>query len=238
VNSLHFLKEVLDFVEKTPELTGKNCVENKTTYPNPFFGNIESAQILTVGVNPSDGESAPSRESNWPADMTRDQPHERLKNYFVSRCPHHCWFDGWIESFRKLKPGFSYTDGSVAHKDLSPRVTIPMSRVRDKLIFQKMIGADIEFLFKILFESENIRLVMTGGKVLGDKYVAQWIRNCAPSPLILRPAGKGIGATSLYQFSGLNREVWLFSCGVSPRFREQLLKNVSENRGALIEFLS
>jgi hypothetical protein len=237
VNDVKFLKEVLDFVKKTPELTRNNLAREAVCYPIPFFGNISSAEVLTVGVNPSNGEFAPPRQIYWPAGMTPNQLLERLRSYFCGAYPPHPWFEGWTESFRELDPRLSYTNGAVAHTDLSPRVTTPMSYIQDPLLFEKMIRTDIKFLFRILFENKKIRLIMTGGQVLGPKYIAQWIRNLAPKPLQLLPSGKGNRATSFYKFVGLGREVGLFSSGVGPTFRDQLIENVSANRDKLLDVL-
>jgi hypothetical protein len=61
-------------------------------HPIPFFGNLESAEVLTIGVNPSSTEFEPWRD--WPEQrMTSEDLSNRLLDYF--RRPHpkpHPWF--------------------------------------------------------------------------------------------------------------------------------------------------
>ena len=49
------------------------------TFPVPFFGKIDSARVLTVGVNPSDGEF---KNRNWPESLDPEDLKERIYAYF------------------------------------------------------------------------------------------------------------------------------------------------------------
>jgi hypothetical protein len=238
MNSLDLLREVLDHVEKTPELTGVNQSPHKIVYPIPFFGDIESATILTIGVNPSDGEFALPRTQHWPPNLPLNRLHGRLKNYFMGNCPPYYWFNAWIESFKRLDVRYSYKNGTAAHIDLSPRITTRMSCAPNPTIFQHMIEADIKFLFKTIAGNNNLKLIMTGGKVLGQKYIAQWIRTFAPEPIVFQYEGNGFGRTSFYRVNGLGRGVWLFSSSVGPTFKEKLVEHVFTNRDQLLEILN
>ena len=241
MNCLDLLRDVLDHVEKKPELTGVNQSPHKIVYPIPFFGNIESTTILTIGVNPSDGEFAPPRTQYWPANLSLDQLHERLKNYFTGNCPPYYWFDAWIESFKQLDLQYSYKNGTAAHTDLSPRITIPMRNIQNTTsvtIFQQMIKSDIKFLFEAIAGNHNLKLILTGGRVLGQDYIAQWIGRFAPEPIIFQYEGNGLGQTSFYRINGLGREVWLFSSSVGPASSQKLIDHVFTNRARLLEILN
>jgi hypothetical protein len=235
VNSSQLLKQVLEHVSETPHLLEINqSRRNVVVCPIPFFGNLESATILTIGVNPSDGEFARTR---WPDKISPQALHDRLKNYFNNPCKAHPWFSAWNQAFQELGESLAYEKETAAHTDISPRATIPMNRVKDKLLFKQMLETDIEFLFKAIECGKKVKLIMTGGKVLGEFFIAQWIRKYALKPIMLEPIKKGFGATSFYKLKEFDREITVFSSSVSPGFHFQLLKNVRANREELRKIL-
>ena len=130
-------------------------------WPIPFFGDIRTARVLTVGVNPSTTEFNPTR---W-GQITNDaQWTERLLNYFhVPGIPWHKWFLPWEASLRLL--GCSYEDGSAAHLDLSPRSTTVMSQAhRNK--FCEMVAGDVHWLFESLKFAPKARLILAAGTMI------------------------------------------------------------------------
>lgn len=88
--------------------------------PIPFFGDIKTAKIVTIGANPSADEL---RENNWSESMSSTQIEEKLLNYFYDN--QHKWFDTWEEALNII--GFSYRDGTAAHIDLCPWATKSLS---------------------------------------------------------------------------------------------------------------
>jgi hypothetical protein len=234
VNSFELLKQVLKHVSETPDLLGVNRSSYNTICPIPFFGNLESATILTVGVNPSDREFAPGR---WPDKISPEALHSRLKNYFHNSCKAHSWFFGWNQALREINENFTYDKETVVHTDLSPRATIPMTQARDKSLFRQMLKDDIKFLFETIDCSKKVKLIMTGGKVLREFYISQWIGKYASKPIVLEPIKKGVGATYFYKLKGFGRDVSVFSSGVSPSFHIRLLENVRANRDELRRIL-
>jgi len=59
---------------------------DRPLHPIPFFGNLESAQVLTIGLNPSSTEFEPWRK--WPdSKMDPDDLARRLAGYFRSVNP-------------------------------------------------------------------------------------------------------------------------------------------------------
>lgn len=92
------------------------------THAIPFFGPIEGATVLTVGVNPSWMEF---RNRNWPENLSAPELAERLRNYSSSdKALPHPWFSRWGEGLNLL--GVKY-GVSAAHLDLSPRATRAMA---------------------------------------------------------------------------------------------------------------
>ena len=58
----HF-KKLVGYVKRTDSQYEQLYEPNLSVHPIPFFGNIKSARILTVGVNPSNGEF---KNRGWP----------------------------------------------------------------------------------------------------------------------------------------------------------------------------
>src|ERR1017187_480867 len=115
------------------------------THAIPFFGDVESAQILTVGVNPSAGEFV-GRE--WPTTMTPGPLAERLTAYFVHpSVPPHPWFASWSDAVELL--GLSYVHGA-APLDLSPRATAAMGSHADWEGFARLVERDARWFFEAL----------------------------------------------------------------------------------------
>jgi hypothetical protein len=90
--------------------------------PIPFFGNVEHARLVTVGLNPSSGEFAPWRE--WEAVSGPEELTFRLVNYFrlagVVLPPAHRWFGEILEASRILRCPHAI---ATAHVDFCPWAT-------------------------------------------------------------------------------------------------------------------
>lgn len=73
---------------------------NATTHAIPFFGDVESAKALTVGVNPSAGEFI---NRGWPRTISKEIHTGRLQNYFTNEFVQpHPWFKTWTEALELL----------------------------------------------------------------------------------------------------------------------------------------
>ena len=68
------------YISKTDSKYLINYKENLVVHPIPFFGNIETAKVLTVGANPSSGEFNKNRD--WPEDISNIDLQHRLLKYF------------------------------------------------------------------------------------------------------------------------------------------------------------
>jgi len=98
----------------------KGIIPNIPVHPIPFFGVIEKARIITVGLNPSPTEFMEA--NRWP--KTPLSPHDlarRLVDYF--RLPHiapHHWFAELQWSLDVLHCPYRF---AAAHVDVSPWTT-------------------------------------------------------------------------------------------------------------------
>jgi hypothetical protein len=103
--------------QQTRDMLGINPV------PIPFFGNVDHARIVTVGLNPSSGEFAAWRK--WKAAYTADDLTHRLVNYFrlanVTLPPAHVWFGEILEASHNLGCPHGL---AAAHVDLCPWATV------------------------------------------------------------------------------------------------------------------
>jgi hypothetical protein len=93
--------------------------------PIPFFGRLDTAIVLTVGVNPSADEFRADRATIWRGVTSSADLLNRLTSYFES-APHP-WFGPWRSALNLL--GVAYENGTAAHLDLSARATISMQNV-------------------------------------------------------------------------------------------------------------
>ena len=97
--------------------------------PIPFFGNVDHARIVTVGLNPSSTEFAAWR--GWDAISNVDELTFRLVNYFrlanVTLPPSHAWFGEILEASSILSCPHAI---AAAHVDLCPWATLSPTTLR------------------------------------------------------------------------------------------------------------
>jgi len=137
---------------------------NPTGWPIPFFGDIRTARVLTIGVNPSPTEFNPPR---WGQIANDTQWAHRLLNYFLTPgVPWHEWFLPWEASLRLL--GCSYENRTAAHIDLSPRSTNVMNQIPDALRpnFCGMVDGDVHWLYELLPFAPSARLIISAGGMI------------------------------------------------------------------------
>ena len=138
-------------------------------YPLPFFGDLENAEIITVGVNPSSTEFGPWR--SWPNGFTAAQVTGRLFDYFKISNP-------------KPHPAFAYSEEALnivdcsyawnaAHIDLSPRATLAANR-ENAALFREMLEMDLIWVPRLFALANNCREIwFVGG--LGTNHQNQSI---------------------------------------------------------------
>ncbi|MCI0535698.1 MAG: hypothetical protein L0338_26835 [Acidobacteria bacterium] len=131
------------------------------TFPIPFFGDLRCAKVITVGLNPSDGEI---RGRGWPRPLDVQTIVRRLSNYFISpQFPPHSWFNRWEEALGKI--GVSYLDGTAAHIDLCPWPTRPMENLSDQTRFQRLVLRGLPSFWRCVQLAAGLRLMMMAGAV-------------------------------------------------------------------------
>ena len=161
------LAELLAYVARTASEYAPLERNDRYTHPIPFCGDLASARILTIGVNPSAEEFAPDRD--WPSlPMQARELGVRLVQYFDSTTPHP-WFEGWTTALGAAGVGESLH----AHLDLSPRATYSFSKftlgpaadATLKQLFLRMIESDLPYFSKFLNACESARFVLMAGGV-------------------------------------------------------------------------
>jgi hypothetical protein len=233
-----FLKSLIGYVEKTDSKYKQLYEPNLFVHPIPFFGNIKTAIVLTVGVNPSNGEF---KSRGWPEKLSSEELASRLLNYFsLESCPPHPWFNDWETALNILS--VSYKRGEVAHLDLSPRSTIPMSQVSDQEKFLDMIKNDVEWFFRVLPLCGNAKLLMMAGSVTKKYYLVNLLKELAENygfKLLFKLEKGGDAPTSLHKLKSGNIDLPIFFCGVSPSARKSklLIERVGEKRVKLLSYL-
>lgn len=209
-----------------------------TRHAIPFFGNVEAAKILTVGLNPSADEFVGRR---WPNALSPSALTERLRGYFDSASPTpHPWFETWSAALIHL--GLSYRNGGgVAYLDLSPRATA--SRHPDWKGFERLMEHDARWFFQILPLCHNARALLIAGAVTKREYINEFIGRIAPS-YGHRLTGEwrrtpGSGKVGFHRLVGPACDLPVFFCSVSPSGREKslLIDRVQRHRATILAWL-
>lgn len=174
----HALDTLLLHLARTNPEFASLMRSDRLTQPIPFFGDITSAEIVTIGVNPSADEFAPGR--GWPSDPLQScDLASRLLGYFQSRNPHP-WFTGWI---RAIVAGTLPTSRH-AHLDLSPRATYsfgsftsgPSANLVLQQRFMEMVRIDLPQFLAFLDLCVSAKLVLLAGgvtKIYMDDFFAR-----------------------------------------------------------------
>jgi hypothetical protein len=210
----------------------------RSCHPLPFFGSIDRAKVITLGLNPSAHEFLPTR--NW-SKGTEDWIAGQLVNYWnnVDRSPH-SWFQPWSTVLSHL--GIAYAS-SAAHTDLSPRAT--NSRKAELMpLFLSMLRQDAPIWIEALSRASACRLVLAAGSATKKYYLNEFV-SLAPSEHGGRLGGdwqrkRGAGQTvfqTIYLPNG--REIPFFFCSTGPTVDggSVLVKACLENIGILSKHL-
>lgn len=249
------LRRVIEHVQTTQ---GQFCelMENGLkTMPIPFFGDIEEAEILTIGVNPAAGEF---KNRNWPeSEATAEYLEPRLRNYFLSDPPYpdpYTWFLPWEKSLDILND-CSRRRVTAAHLDLSPRATRAMSNLPVEA-FLKMVKADLEIFFETLLFCKHAKVLLLAGSVpsvnpsVNKKYqdLNEFLRDSSPSfgfelkgPEGSQPnRGKGSTCRDMLISQKLDRQlpVFFFSHSPSHQNKEDVVCLVERRKVDICRYLN
>ena len=217
---------------------------DRPVQPLPFFGDVRSAQVITVGVNPSAEEFASER--GWqPEPMSAEALTMRLLGYFDSGHSHP-WFEGWRHALRA-----AHIDSLPwAHIDLSPRATYsfgrftmgPSASATAKASFLSMIKHDLSHFEQVLNLCGEARLILLAGGVTNiymDDYLGKHFSQGSRFPEGKRKVGAA-PVTRLELRVGTSWVRGLF-VGVGPSRKTNwamLANRVAENRSYLQAALS
>ncbi len=189
-------------------------------HPTPFFGPLARARVITLGLNPSAGEFAPSR--SWPISITAAELAERLVNYWIRVNPGpHPWFQPWSTVLSEL--GVSY-ELDAAHVDLSSRATKAAGQFRQeplKSLFLQMLQVDAPVWIEALRRAPHCSLVLAAGSATNSYYINEFIRDRISNFEIQligdwrRCGGEGQTAWHKVRLPD-KREIPLFFCSTGP----------------------
>jgi hypothetical protein len=205
------------------------------TVPIPFFGDIANARVLTVGLNPSDGEL---RGRGWPRPVDTPTLYDRLTRYFDNpQFSPHPWFATWIQALGEI--GVSYAEGTVAHIDLSPWPTRPMSSQADPDRFASLVRQGVSCFERCIQIAAEANLILIAGAVTKKHYLNEFLAKAlvgSNMALIGKVVRGGSAFVGFQQLRTVDREIPVFFCSVSPSSRtsDLLPTRVREHRDRLI----
>jgi hypothetical protein len=217
------------------------------THPIACFGQLTSAVVITVGLNPSATEFKSDRL--WSPVLGHVALTERCRDYFSAKAPcrSHAWFKPWSDGLTSI--GVSYEDGSAVHLDLSPRATRSVSSLNtsaDQGLFLEMVERDLWVFFATMQLCKNARLILMAGSVTGKYYMNEFLQRFAPNygydldRPFNRNDQRGKGKISWHCLSGPDRQLPVFFCSSSPSVGENTMlpQRLRENAPVLKQFLN
>lgn len=237
VDLSEYVANVVADVEATRITSARFDRPGVITHPVPFFGDIESAEALTVGVNPSAGEFVGRA---WPATMTPGALTERLKGYFSrAPVPPHPWFATWSDALASI--GLSYVLGA-AHLDVSPRATAAMGSQSDWQGFARLMEADAKWFFELLPLCTAARALLMAGCVTKRWYINDFIARIAPRygyRLTGRAESAGEARIGFQRLTGPGCDLPVFFCSVSPsgNKRHLLIERIGSHQATIKKWL-
>ena len=229
-------------VEKTHPIYAGNFEANLVTHPIPFFGKLEEAEILTVGLNPSPREFDNARWSDFK--IAPKLLASELYRYFENdRRPWHPWFDKWAAATSQLQTNLQYQAGRVAHIDLSPRATKVMSRVPEAETFTKMIREDLVWFPALIQCAKFAKILLIAGAVNKQQYLIEFLirYGSAYQITIVRNDGGKNRSWGGYELRAGSRSLPVFFSGSGPSARDQgvkLARNISTHRAEIFRHLT
>ncbi len=236
------LFEIVKNIKETDHIYKTQLYSKNITHPIPFFGNIEKAKIVTVGINPASSEFKVNR--TWPQSVDLEYLIERLKHYFnYPGIPPHSWFDVWEKALNHIS--ISYYSGDAAHIDLSARSTINIGEISEMELFENMIASDLREFFQLIYCCRNLRLLLIAGTVTKRYYINEFIsKHCNQYGFKLvgdfkRKENPGRGKIYFHHLTGHDFDLPVFFCSVSPSARNSslLVDRIRENKPKIIDLM-
>ncbi len=221
------------------------------TIPIPYFGDLLNARVITVGLNPSDGELS---NGNWPESIGIQSLFERLTHYFCDpRYPppqsSKNWFKWWTQGLNEID--VSYSKGTAAHVDLCSWSTRPLSSYKKlskleifkkRKEFEKLVKQSLPLFWRCLQMATSAKLVLMAGSVTNGDYLNEFILkngNTKDFSLIDKVERNGDAFVGYHRVRLPGKEIPVFFCSVSPSsFTKRMLPiRLQENREQLMMLL-
>ncbi|HEY5040372.1 MAG TPA: hypothetical protein VIK53_00025 [Verrucomicrobiae bacterium] len=239
---IELVAEIQRQLENTNSTYAENFVPGLITHPVPFFGKLEEAEVLTMGLNPSPFEFEIGR---WPpykitSELLASDLHKYFEHDHRSWNP---WFDKWMAASSQLETNLQHKSGRVAHVDLSPRATEVASRVPQVETFTKMIRVDLVWLSALIDCAKSARILLMAGMVNEESYLIEFLEEHGREYQITVDRKDDGTSRSLgfYELHIGSRSLPVFFSGSGPSARdngEKLKRNISIHRNAILELLA
>jgi hypothetical protein len=176
------VKHVAKIQSKTEDAkrTYKKILREKVSFhPIPFFGNVSTARIITIGLNPSSGEFEPWR--CWPEELDAQELALRLVGYFRHAQPRpHPWFAELQEALSIVNCPYTL---AAAHVDVSPWPTLSPNSLKKRInkrellaYYHEMILTERKHLGAFLQKCKNLKFVFIIGKENFGSFDNDWTR--------------------------------------------------------------
>lgn len=212
-------------INRTAHLYSGLMPQGGINHPIPFFGKLENARVLTLGLNPSSKEF---HNRQWPEEISNEDLCRRLTHYFeLSYTPPHKYFEIWSSGLSRI--GVSYRI-EAAHMDLSPRATISaghFNKEPELSLFMKMLCHDAPLWITAMEAMERLKLILAAGAASKKYYINEFImRKLQDHGVRLEghwSRGGGAGQTAFHKLllpSG--RRIHFFFCSTGPASRTNL----------------
>jgi hypothetical protein len=127
-------------------------------HPVPFFGDLVSADVLTLALNPSESEFR--RDRGWPPTLDAPSLTGRLVNYFaLAEAEPHQWFDTCVKALSLL--GRSY-HCNAAHLDLLsyPTKFLKYLSQAERSAFANMVCDSVSSMMSFLRMCKSLKLII------------------------------------------------------------------------------
>jgi hypothetical protein len=211
------LDDLIHHVSATNSEWAANFKPGVRTHPIPYFGDLASAEVLTVGVNPSATEF---EGRGWPVEIGGAALRDRLSSYFKGQP--HSWYGPWEDALARI--GASYRRNA-AHVDVSPRATLSAADVPDRKRFEAMLAADLPWMVRFIRLAPRVRLVLLCGTATKRYYLNDFVKRHLPADVArlegsVRPE-PGSGKVWRHELVVGERRLPVWSCSTSPSDRRQ-----------------
>ena len=154
------------------------------TYPIPFFGPLNYADVLTLSLSPSTTEF--SKERDWPQVISNNQLAARLVNYFsLPEIKGHNWFSDLDDALWPIGRSYSL---NCAHIDVSPWPTLSPSALKKRESgirdYDSLLMSELPFLETIIAHSLGPKLLIVVNTGRWERQIMSFLQKCIACELV------------------------------------------------------